>query len=183
MEQLSPRDKKILIVGAVAAAAILLVKFAFFPTFEHWRSVKNQIEIQQTMLERIGLSDSDQAQKERKRLAQAVPTFQMPQAEDQQRQLFLTEFDKQLREVGIRTLSILPNFETRVMNHPDTSLGLKILRLKCRGTCRFNQAMDLLAALYKNPYLYTIEEIHLACGKSDREQMELTLIISTLCKI
>ena len=183
MDRLSDRDKQILVLGALAAVAILLVKFAFFPAFERWKNVKNQVNIQITMLERIGLSDSDQARRERRRLAQAVPAFEMPHSEDEQRQLFLKEFDRQLREAGIRSLTVLPNFEARARTHPDASLGLKILRLKCRATCRFGQAMDLLAALYENPYLFTVDEMRLVCGRRNREQMELTLVVSTLCKI
>jgi len=182
MEKLSQRDKRVLVVGAVAAGLILIAYYAVIPALAHWKDLKDQLDNQQAVLENIGLSDSPQARLEQKRLAQTVPAFEMPQKEDQQRQLFAEAFYRQVRQSGIR-LTNPPQFEARVKPHPDKTLGLSILRLRCSGTCRFGQAMELLAALYENPYLYTVEEMHLACGERNREEMNLTLIVTTLCKM
>jgi len=182
MEKLSQRDKRILIGGAFIMVFLFFVNYAIIPTWAHWNNVKAQIANQKKILEEIGLSGSDQAQRQQRRLARTVPAFTMPQREDQQRQLFAEKFYEQTQKARIK-LTNPPQYQAQVKVHPDKTLGLNILRLKCRGTCSFEQAMNLLAALYENPYLYTIEEMLLTCGDRNREQMDLTLVVSTLCKM
>ena len=181
VSQMSERDKYILKIGAVIAALILFVRFVMMPAYGRWITIKQRVKNEEAIMASLGLSDSTQAQKKLERLVETVPTFAMPLTEDQQRQVFLEKFHEQITKCRIR-VSNPPQFQAQVRAHPDKSLGLNILRLKCRGTCRFRDAMNLVAMLYDNPYLYSVEEMHLICGDRDRDQIDLTLVVTTLCQ-
>ncbi|MCP4711582.1 MAG: hypothetical protein GY869_23435 [Planctomycetes bacterium] len=178
---MSERDKVVLKVGAVMAVLILFTYKVFLPAIGSWNNIKEYNKSHQAIMENLGLSDSVQAERELRRLVETVPTFAMPVNEDQQRQIFLEEFYKQIRSCNLKVTSP-PQFQAQVRSHPDKTLGLNVLRLKCRGTCRFRDAMNLLAKLYENPYLYSVEEMHLVCGDKNRDQIDLTLVVTTLCQ-
>ena len=179
--QMSERDKVVLKVGAVLAGLILFTYLVILPSVGRWNSVKDYVKSHEAIMDNLGLSDSVQAERELKRLVQAVPTFAMPLNEDQQRQIFQEKFYEQIRSCRINVTSP-PQFQAQVRAHPDKTLGLNVLRLKCRGTCRFKDAMDLLAKLYENPYLYSVEEMQLICGERNRDEIDLTLVVTTLCQ-
>jgi len=182
VSQLSERDKVVLKVGAVMAVLILFAYFVIMPAVGLYNDVDERLKSHEEVLANLGLSDSKLARLELERLAQTVPTFAMPQSEDQQRQIFQEKFYEQLSSCRIKMTSP-PQFQAQVRTHPDKTLGLNILRLKCRGTCRFRDAMNLLAILYDNPYLYSVEEMHLICGEKNRDEIDLTLVVTTLCQI
>ena len=182
VSQMSERDKMVLKVGGVLAVLILFSRFVIMPAVERYNAVKEHVKNDEAIMAHLGLSDSKRAQQELERLDQTVPAFALPQSEDQQRQIFQEKFYEQLRSCRINVTSP-PQFQAQVRAHPDKALGMNILRLKFRGTCRFRDAMNLLAVLYENPYLYSVEEMHLICGEKNRDEIDLTLVVTTLCQI
>ena len=182
VSQMSERDKYILKVGAVIVVLILFVRFVMLPSIGRWNTIKERVKNDEAIMANLGLTDSAQAGRELKRLVETVPSFAIPLNEDQQRQIFQEKFYEQLRSCRINVTSP-PQFQAQVRAHQDKTLGLNIMRLKCRGTCRFRDAMNLLAKLYENPYLYSVEEMHLIIGDRDRDEIDLTLVVTTLCQI
>jgi len=182
VSQISDRDKVVLKVGAVMAVLILFAYFLILPAVGLYNNVGERIKSHEEVIDNLGLSDSKLARLELDRLNETVPTFDMPLNEDQQRQIFQEKFYEQIQSCRIRVTSP-PQFQAQVRAHPDKTLGLNILRLKCRGTCRFRDAMNLLAKLYENPYLYSVEEMQLIIGERNRDECDLTLVVTTLCLI
>jgi len=182
VSQMSERDKYILMIGAVIAVFILFAHFVVLPSISRYNNIRDRVKNHEAIMANLGLSDSAQAERELARLVKAVPTFAPPLNEDQQRQIFQEKFYEQLRSCRIQVTNP-PQFQAQVRAHPDKTLGLNILRLKCRGTCRFRDAMNLLALLYENPYLYAVEEMHLICGERNRDEIDLTLVVTTLCQM
>jgi len=164
------RNKRALCIGAVAIVAVLAFHFLIYPWLDHWGDVRVSLKLQTEKLALIDHSSDEAA---------AVRSFALPQSEDKQRLLFERKLNEQLQQAKIKVTS-LPQYLAKGKSQP--ALDLKLLRLQCRATCTFPQALDLLALLDQNPYLVAIEELKLQCGKKKREQMELALTVSTFVR-
>ena len=62
----------------------------------------------------------------------------------------------------------------------------RVLRIKCKGKCKFDQLLDFLAALKENPYLVGVEELRIECDSKQppdkRQDIEVDLTVSTFVK-
>jgi len=92
--------------------------------------------------------------------------------------LFRGKFNEQLKKAGINVTSLQFLRSTRSKQ----ASGYNTLRLQCRGKCKFNQMLDLLAGLNDNPYLVGIEELQVKCDTKKREQLDIVLTVSTSVK-
>ena len=173
------RNRRALITGVVFVVSILLFHFVISPGMDQWKELKLELADTQRKLELVGAIDNLELSAKRKELAQSVPAFEMPQREDKQRLLFERKINEQLQKAGIK-LTNQPQYYSKGKKQP--GLGLKLLRLQCRGNANFSQIMDLLAGLNENPYLVSIEEIKIECGKKKREEMSLSLTLSTFVR-
>ena len=173
--RLSQREKRMLALGAVCAAAILL--FTYGPKWlEHWRRTRTSLA---TLRGKMELTNVDKAKQAG--LFSIVPVFKTPQVEEKQKLLFRDKLNEQLKRVGIRSdpLQVSPGGKS-------PAAGYKLLRLKCSAECRFGQVLDLLAGLKDNPYLLGVEEMRITCDKKkppgQRQQVKLDLTVSTFVK-
>jgi hypothetical protein len=179
MKRLSPKDQRAVTIGAVLAVLILIYVLADNLWLDHWADVRAQLEQNRQKLEEIGLDDSPGSQVRRDLRLRAVPAFEMPRNEDEQRLIFVRKFSEQVQKAGIK-LTTMPQYQTHTS--VEANLGLKVLRLHCRGKCNFSQTLNLLAGLYENPYLVGIEDFQLKCDPKNRQEVEITLIVSTLAR-
>ncbi len=175
LDKLGQKEKRTLKIGAVCAAAILMVGLAS-KWLEHWSQVRKSLSQIKVKLEAVSVDEAKRAG-----LLSIVPAFEMPQAEEEQKLLFRDKFNEQLRSLRIKSepLQVLPAGKSR-------QLGYKLLRLKCSAKCKFGQVLDLLAGLKQNPYLVGIEEIKIQCDlkkpQEKREEIELELTVSTFVR-
>jgi len=64
----------------------------------------------------------------------------------------------------------------------------KVLKIKCKGKCKFDQLLDFLSNLKENPYLVGIEELRFQCDtkeppeKRKDKEIEIDLTVSTFVK-
>jgi type II secretory pathway component PulM len=169
-EKLSERDKRALKLGIVGVVLVPVFFLCIVPWFEDWRQVREQLSARRQMMKKITTVDS--------RLFSLVPKFSIPRDEKSQGTLFRDEFSKQLKQAGINAKSI----QLVSARKQQRVSGYKCLQLQCRGECRFEQVMDLLAALNGNPYFVAVEAITLKCDTNDRNKMDITLTVSTYAK-
>ena len=169
-EKLSQKDKRALKLGAVCAAAIVVFGFAT-KWFEHWAAVRKTLSVRQAGLEVINQSAAKQ-----KGLLTIVPAFEIPQSEKEQKFLFRDRFNEQLKKAGLKSKPLPVSIKK------SRQAGLKLLCLKYKGKCKFEQALDLLANLKENPYLAGIEEFRIRCDPKKRQEVELDLTVSTFVK-
>ena len=80
-----------------------------------------------------------------------------------------------MKKAGINVTNL--HYVGRARKQP--GLSVKLLRLKCQGKGKFDQILDLLTSLDENPGFVSIEEMKIGCGKEKREEMEMTLMVST----
>lgn len=171
IKKLSEKDIRVLKIGGVCVAAILLFVFVskWLGRWSEARASLDQVKA------KLDLIDVDRAKQEG--LLSIVPVFEMPQEEQTQQFLFRNKLNEQLKKVGINSkpLQVLPGSKSK-------QPGYKLLRLKCNANCRFTQVLDLLAGLNENPYLVGIEEFRIKCDPKKPQEVELDMTVSTFVK-
>jgi len=172
IELANKRNKRALIILAVVAGFIVISDCAIGPWLDDWEEVRASLAIGQGKLDLISAVHSPTKQKE---LAEVVPAFEMPQGEDEQRLQFEVKVNEQLQKAGINVTNL--QYVGGAKKQP--GLSVKLLRLKCQGKGKFDQIMDMLTRLNENPGFVSIEEMKIECGKEKREEMEMTLMVST----
>ena len=171
IEKLSQRDIRILKIGAVCAAAILVFVFAS-EWLDRWAKARASLAQLEDKLELI---DVDKAK--RAGLMSIVPVFEMPEEEETQRFLFIDKLTEQLKKAGIK------NQPLRVVSiRKSGQAGYRLLRLKCSAKCKFTQVLDLLADLKENPYLVGVEELRIKCDPKKPQEVDMDLTVSTFIR-
>lgn len=171
IKKLSEKDIRVLKIGGVCVAAILLFVFVS-KWLGRWSEARASLE---QVKAKLDLIDVDKAKQEG--LLSIVPVFEMPQEEQTQQFLFRNKLNEQLKKVGINSkpLQVLPGSKSK-------QAGYKLLRLKCNANCRLTQVLDLLAGLNENPYLVGIEEFRIKCDTKKPQEVELDMTVSTFVK-
>jgi len=171
IQKLSEKDIRVLKIGGVCVAAILVLVLAS-RWFDHWSEAKASLAQVKAQLELIDVDKAKQAG-----LLSIVPVFEMPQKEETQKFLFRNKLNEQLKKGGINSkpLQVLPGGKS-------PQAGYQLLRLKCNARCRFAQVLDLLAGLNENPYLVGIEEFKIRCDPKNPQEVELDLTVSTFVR-
>lgn len=169
---LDKRNKRALMILAAMAALILIFHYVTGPCLDEWNRIRLSLTVQEQKLAMIKTAHSS---------AGLVPAFEMPLVEDKQRPLFYRKITEQFKKAGVN-VNPLPQYVSRGRKLPNLSLSLKALRLRCRGGGKYDQILQLIADLDKNPYLAGIEEFKIVCEKEKREQMSLDLTVSTFVK-
>jgi len=160
-------------IGAIAVIAIPAFTFGS-KWIDDWRRVRASVASAQTKLTDLEINETKQAG-----LLSIVPVCEPPQEEEVQKLLFRDKLHEQLKKAGINTepLQFLP--VRKVKDH-------KILKIQCKGKCKFDQLLDLLASLRENPYLVGIEELKIECDTKQppdkRQEVEVALTVSTFVK-
>jgi len=172
IEKLS--QKRILLIGAAGAAAVLVVVFGT-RWLDHWGKTRESLATMRAQLKLVSADEAKQAG-----ILSIVPVFEMPKAENEQEFLFRDKLNEQLKKAGIKSepLQVLPSTSRQAQ--------YRVLRLKCNAKCRFGQVLDLLAALKENPYLVGIEEMRIQCDtkqpSGQRQDVNLSLTLYTFTK-
>jgi len=174
--KLTQRDRRVLLIGAVAAVAIVALKFGL-DGLDRWRKVRTSLESARTKLDDVVIDETKQAG-----LRSIVPVLEMPELEEKQKFLFRDRLHEQLKKAGIKTEPL-----TILAGRKKAGLPYKILRIKCSGKCKFEQLLDFLAVLQENPYLVGIEELRLDCDATKpadkRKEVEIDLTVSAFVQL
>lgn len=170
--KLSQRDKRALKIGAIGAVAILAFTFGT-KWVGHWSEVRKSIAAKKTTLKSIHVDKAEQ-----ERLMSMVPVFETPQDEEKQKFLFREKFHEQLKKAGFKGEPI----KVLRAKKAQAGTGYRLLGLRTRGKCNFEQMLDLLTNLNENPYLVAIEEMRMECDPKKRREFKVELTVSTFVK-
>ncbi len=171
IEKLSQRDIRILKIGALCAAAILVFWLAT-KGYDRWKEARASLALLEDKLELI---DVDKAK--RCGLLSIVPVFEMPEEQETQKFLFIDKLTEQLKKAGIKNQPL----EVASIGKSGQA-GYKLLSMKCSAKCKFTQVLDLLASLKENPYLVGVEELRMRIDKKKPQEVDLNLTVSTFVK-
>ena len=175
--KLNEREKRMLLFGAASAVVILAFTYGV-RWLDHWGKTRKTLTLAKS---RLGEIETDEAK--RAGLAAIVPVFEAPEPEDKQKFLFRDRLHEQLKKAGIQTepLQFLATRRTKNVAH-------KVLKIKCKGKCKFDQLLTFLANLKENPYLVGVEELRIQCDakeppeKRKDKPIEIELTVSTFVK-
>ncbi len=160
-------------IGAIVILAIPAFTFGA-KWIDDWRQVRQSLAQSQNRLKDLEVNETAQAG-----LLAIVPVCELPQEERVQKTLFRDKLNEQLKKAGINTepLQFLPVRKVK---------DRKVLKIQCKGKCKFDQLLDLLAGLRENPYLVGIEELKIDCDTKQppdkRQEVEMALTVSTFVK-
>jgi hypothetical protein len=173
--KLTEREKRILTVGLLSAVAIVVLRFGL-DGYDHWMKVRASLRSHRAKLKEVVVDETKQAG-----LLSIVPVAETPQLEEKQKFLFRDRLHEQLKQAGIKTEPL-----TILAARKKAGLPYKVLRIRCRGKCKFEQFLNFLATLPENPYLVGIEELRLDCDAKQpadkRKDVEIDLTVSTFVR-
>lgn len=177
--RLTQREIRMLQLGAVAAVAILALTKGM-DGIEHWSKVRTSLRAARDKMADLGADDTKRAG-----LLSIVPVFEPPQPEETQKFLFRDKLHEQLKKAGIKN-EPLAFLSTRRTTRVSKEVADQVLRIKCKGKCKFGQLLDFLAALKENPFLVGVEELSFECDTKKppdkRQDIEFDLVVSTFVK-
>ncbi len=174
---LNEKDKRAIILGLIAT----IIVFAFVGVdklLEDYNAVKKTLDSRKTQVEQVMPDKDGNMSAKQKGLLSVVPKFQMPEQEEVPGAKFRQAFLAQLKKAGINspTLSFMQASKSR------NALGLRTMKLQCKGKCQFAQSLDILTGLYDNPLFVAVEEFKIECDPKKRTAMELSMVITTFIK-
>jgi len=177
--KLNEREKRLLLIGAVAAVVILVFAYGT-KGLGRWSKSRDSLTAAKRKLSEV---ETDKA-KLAGLLAQ-VPVFEKPEPEEKQKSLFREKLHEQLKKSGINPEPPQPILSKR-MNIGGTPY--RVLKVKCKAKCKLDQLLDFLANLKENPYCVGVEELQIRCDtkeppeKRKDKDVEVDLVVSTFVR-
>ncbi len=177
--KLNEREKRILLVGVVAVAAIAVLGYGT-KGLDRWNKTRSSLTAAK---KKLGEVETDKAKLAG--LMALVPTFETPQMEEKQTTLFREKLLEQLKKAGINPEPPQPLPGKKMMIG---GAGYRVVKIKCKGKCKLDQLLDFLANLKENPYCVGVEELQIRCDtkeppeKRKDKDVEMDLIVSTFVK-
>lgn len=174
--QLTQREKRILVLGLLAAAAIVALSFGL-KGLDRWEAARTSLKSARAKLDDVVIDETKQAG-----LLSIVPVLEMPQPEEKQKFLFRERLHEQLKKAGVKTEPL-----TILSSRRKAGISYRIMRIRCTGKCKFEQLLDFLAALPENPYLVGVEELRVDCDATkppdQRQDVDIDLTVSTFVQL
>ncbi len=164
---LTDKDIRALKFGAVGTVVIVLLVFGS-AWRDSWAKAKEEAAVLDSKLKAIDAGKTRQT---------AVPVFEMPQAEEEQKFLFRDKLSEQLKKAGIKHSPLQIQSGRKI-----AEVGYKLLLVKGNAKCRFSQLLDFLSGLDENPYLVGIEDLRIKVDAKNRQQIDLDFTVSTFAK-
>ncbi len=177
--KLNERERRLLLVGVVAAAAILV--FAYGTRgLDRWNKSRDSLTAAKQKLSEVETDKTKLAG-----LISLVPVFEKPEPEEKQKSLFREKLYEQMKKAGLNPEPPQPILGKK-MNIGGTPY--RVLKVKCKAKCKFDQLLDFLANLKENPYCVGVEELQVRCDtkeppeKRKDKDVEVDLVVSTFVR-
>jgi hypothetical protein len=177
--KLNERERRLLLVGVAAAAAILLFAYGT-KGLDRWNKSRDALAVAK---QKLGEVETDKAKLAG--LLALVPVFEKPEPEEKQKSLFREKLYEQMKKAGINSEPPQPILGKK-MNIGGTPY--RVLKVKCKAKCKFDQLLDFLATLKENPYCVGVEELQIRCDtkeppeKRRDKDVEVDLVVSTFVR-
>jgi hypothetical protein len=177
--KLNERERRLLLIGAAAAVAILVFAYGA-KGLDRWNKSRGSLTAAKR---RLGEVETDKTKLAG--LISLVPVFEKPEPEEKQKSLFREKLYEQLKKAGINPEPPQPILGKK-MNVGGTAY--RVLKVKCKAKCKLDQLLDFLAGLKENPYLVGVEELQIRCDtkeppeKRKDKDVEVDLVVSTFVR-
>lgn len=177
--KLNERERRLLLIGAAAAVAILVFAYGT-KGLGRWSKSRDSLTAAKR---KLGEVETDKAKLAG--LLALVPVFEKPEPEEKQKSLFREKLYEQLKKAGINPEPPQPILSKK-MNIGGTAY--RVLKVKCKAKCKLDQLLDFLAGLKENPYFVGVEELQIRCDtkeppeKRKEKDVEVDLVVSTFVR-
>ena len=141
--KMNERERRMLQLGLAAVAVILVFTYGT-KGIDRWNKNRTSLTAAKKKLAEVETDKTKLAG-----LMALVPVFESPEPEEKQKTLFREKLYEQLKKAGINTEPPQPLLGKK------TTVGgatYQVLKVKCKGKCKFDQLLDFLANLKENPY-------------------------------
>jgi hypothetical protein len=168
-----------LLIG-LAAVAITLVFTYGTKGIDRWH--KNRVSLTAAK-KKLGEVETDKAKLAG--LRALVPVFEFPELQEKQKTLFREKLYEQLKKSGINTEPPQPLLGKKIAVGGVT---YQVLKIKCKGKCKFDQFLDFLANLKENPYVVGVEDMQIRFDTKEPPErrkdkdVDIDLIVSTFVR-
>jgi hypothetical protein len=177
--KLNERERRLLLIGGVAAVAILVLAYGT-KGLARWNKSRDSLTAAKR---KLGEVETDKAKLAG--LLALVPAFEKPEPEEKQKSLFREKLFEQMKKAGINPEPPQPILGKKI-NIGGTAY--RVLKVKCKAKCKLDQLLDFLAGLKENPYFVGVEELQIRCDtkeppeKRKDKDVEVDLVVSTFVR-
>ncbi len=172
-EKMNEKDQKTIKMGGLAVLA-LIVAFSVYQGYDYWTIQKKKAKELNNDLDALKMNDSAH-----KKLMADVPIFQMPQEDSIQKTNFRNYLNQQFEQLRISTDPWVEVAKPSNAVRPPANYNALSLKTSTRGTARFQDILNLLAALKQNPYYVGIEELKITCDPQNPQLATLSIVLTT----
>jgi hypothetical protein len=177
---LTPRDRRAVLLGSIALAAILVVRFAVVPWWDSWRQARDRTEACRAQLTRLGVDLSKLASYQDTAVKLYGPSVLEPlKPSEAARIAFTKTVQDVLRAGGINFESITPQPSRDVPDLPD---DVELLPLQVKGKCEVAQLAKCLAGMPKATMPVIVDRIQVTNSPTKPGQLEVTMVLATLAQ-
>lgn len=174
LDKLNSRERKTVVLCGISGIGLLLYFVIAEPLIRKAADLRMQLDVNRQKA-RILLAPEGSAELlKQKSMTLAVPVMDMPARMDKQSVLFRDKLTQQLQQSGIQVKSL--QFITAAQG---SAGGSGMLFLQCKGRCAYESLGRFLDELKKNPYYAGVEELTLRVDDKNRQEMELSITVST----
>ncbi|MBA4397482.1 MAG: hypothetical protein C0394_08890 [Syntrophus sp. (in: bacteria)] len=174
LETLNPREKRTVLASLTAAIVIAGYFLIVEPILSKAVQTHSQLRLERQQIKTLLAKEGSPEALKRKTLTAAAPALEMPVAPEKQIQLLRDKLTQQAQQAGIQIKNM--QFLSGTAAGPSAS---GMLMLKCQGRCQFPSLLKLLEDLKNNPYYVGVEDLSIRADDKNRQDLEMTLTIST----
>ena len=177
--ELNQREKRLLLIGAASVVVILIFTYGT-KGLDRWSRSRAFITAAKKKLREV---ETDKAKLAG--LLALVPAFEAPETLEKQTTLFREKLYAQLKKAGINTEPSPPVLGKKI---GISGVNYRVLKIKCKTKCKFDQLLDFLAGLKENPYFVGVEELRVQCDtkeppeKRKDKTVDVDLVVSTFVR-
>lgn len=177
---LSDRDRKILMIGAVAVLVIIGVKYVFFPFLEWREQIKTDLAVQEKMLDKMtkAIANGNKLITEKERIQNLVQKNEGMLIQGDTEDIASAQLIKVVRDhanrAGIQTSRISP-IDTKDEENPIKKITVNIPSMRCD----MKQLHTFLVSMVNASELLTIGELRIrVTNMKDPTELSVNMEIS-----
>jgi hypothetical protein len=179
LKNLSPRDRRALLVGGIVLGAIVLLRLTLIPFWDSWSAARDRSETYGEEL--VALNSSlRRAVGQRERLARVYgPGVRQPLANEQTAKMNLFQSAKDVFGAGgVRLTEYQPQRARPLREIPNVSL----VTLQVKGQCDLPKLVKSLHAMTQAKHLMFVQSMNINNNEKQPGKLDVTLVLATLAE-
>lgn len=175
--KLEPREKRTLVICGAGALLLMIYFLLLEPILGDWKQVRSQLKTAHQQLDKLQPDEKSPTAARQRTLIEMVPAMEMPGPAELQGPLFQESLTEQIQRAGLKSKRMqLAEAKGAVSRF---SSGYRVLSVQSQGQGRYEQIIELLASLPKNPRYVGIQKLVIQVDPQKREQIEWDLAVFT----